>query len=100
MHPHREKMRETSSEFTGFLGFVSRLAEALAGPGSGILDACVDVWETICQRFRILAVGSERPGFESQPCHFLALDCVQILSPPVAVSDDGGANPPGRVAGG
>lgn len=84
MHPHREKMRETSSEFMGFLGALSHLAEALIGPRSGILDACVYFWETICQRFRILAVGPQRPGFESQPCPFLALDFVQILSPPVA----------------
>lgn len=84
-----EKMRKTNLESLGPLQRCeSPAAEALASPRSVILDVCVYSSETILQRPGILAVRSHRPGLESQPCHFLALDFGQIiLSPPASISD-------------
>lgn len=78
-------MRETNLESMGpFQRYESSVAEALASPRSVILDVCVYSLETTLQRSGILAVGSHRPGLESQPCHFLALYFAQIASPPLA----------------
>lgn len=87
MYYHQETRGKPTQSLWGHFRAASHPAEAPAeapaGPSSVIQDACIYSQETICQSFRISAVGPHRPGLESQPGHFQAVGFGQITSPPI-----------------